>query len=67
MTALSYTVTEADGLRTYRCGRCGKKLTYLVEKVAPELVRRIDHVARELQERHCRKECRGRADTATSA
>lgn len=67
MTALSYTVTEANGLRKYRCSACGSELTYLVEKVAPEVLRRIDHIARELQERHCRRECRGLLTAVKSA
>lgn len=55
MADLSYTVTEANGLRKYRCSACGSELTYPIEKIPPEFLR----VARELQERHCRRECRG--------
>ena len=59
MTALAYTVTEADGLRTYRCMRCGVELKYRLPDDGPAMARLIDHVARELAERHCLRECRG--------
>ncbi|HEY6001226.1 MAG TPA: hypothetical protein VIV57_00040 [Anaeromyxobacter sp.] len=58
MRSVGYTVTEANGLRTYRCGACGSRLTYLVENVEPALLRSIDDVARRLSEMHCRGGCR---------
>jgi hypothetical protein len=58
MDGTGYVVTEANGLRTYRCGACGSRLTYLVENVEPALLRSIDEVARRLSELHCRSGCR---------
>lgn len=50
----AYTVSEAYGVRTYRCTTCGSTLNYLVEKVPPGQVGDIDRVARQLIAGHCR-------------
>ncbi|HEY6001511.1 MAG TPA: hypothetical protein VIV57_01475 [Anaeromyxobacter sp.] len=57
MDDVAYIVSETNGMRTYRCKACGRKLTYLVENVEPALVRTFDRVARELTELHCLREC----------
>jgi hypothetical protein len=57
MDDVAYSVSETNGMRTYRCEACGRKLTYLVENVEPALVRTFDRVARQLTRQHCLREC----------
>ena len=65
MPALSYTVTEANGLRKYRCSACGMQLDLPLDD--GPLDRFAEHVARTLMERHCRRECRGLRTAVKSA